>query len=246
MSHDKVSMIDRRAGSVVQEEEGPAQRFTLSVGQVAASSLAAASAAAIASIFGVAGTIIGTALFSVVATVATAVYEHAGRRTALRLTNAAGPLFERPKPPRLRPSKRLPWRRVALGATLVFGVTFAGITAFEVLAGKPLSALWGRSETGTSVQRVLPSTSKQAPRQQPTPVPTPTPSDQRQPSATPSTTATSGSPTPTAPTGATTSPSPSASPSASPTPTDPATSPAGTPPPSPSPSTPPPAPLPAQ
>lgn len=229
MTQDKVSLADRRTGSVVTEQED-SERFQVSIGKVLAGSLAAASAAAVASAFGVAGTVIGTALFSVVATVASALYEHVVRRTTDRLALASAPLLQRPGLSRLRPSPSLPWRRVATGAVLVFAVAFAGITAFEMFAGKPLSALWGQnSDTGTSLQRVVspheshpqpaPASSTSRPAE---PVPTGSPTTV---STTP---ATSGTPTSTgtqASTGTSTTP-----PTASPTGTQ-ASSPGTTPPP---------------
>ena len=207
MTQDKLVVADRRAGSAATEEEDGERRFRLSLVKVAASSLAAASAAAVASIFGVAGTIIGTALFSVVATVATALYEHAGWRAADRLAAVSGPLLGQPD--RSRRRRSLPWRRVGIGAALAFVVAFAGITAAEVVAGKPLSALWGQNaDTGTSLTQVLPETSPQTP--EPSPSET-SPSPSQEATEAPSTPATSPAPTP----------------SGSPTPTDPA--PTGTP-----------------
>src|SRR3954452_1469570 len=52
----------------------PAKRLQLSPVQVAASALAAVSAAVVASFFGVAGTMIGTGLASVISTVSAALY----------------------------------------------------------------------------------------------------------------------------------------------------------------------------
>jgi hypothetical protein len=60
-------------------------RIGVSGSQVAASVLASTSAAVVASIFGVAGTIIGAAVVSVVATVGTAAYGLGIRRTTARL-----------------------------------------------------------------------------------------------------------------------------------------------------------------
>ncbi|HEX6422244.1 MAG TPA: hypothetical protein VFZ79_02125 [Acidimicrobiales bacterium] len=61
------------------------RRLGVSGTQVATSALASVSAAVVASLFGVAGTIAGAAVVSVVATVGTAVYGRSIRRTAARL-----------------------------------------------------------------------------------------------------------------------------------------------------------------
>jgi hypothetical protein len=60
-------------------------RIGVSGSQVAASVLASTSAAVVASVFGVAGTVIGAAVVSVVATVGTAAYGLGIRRTRARL-----------------------------------------------------------------------------------------------------------------------------------------------------------------
>ena len=59
----------------------PPRRLPLSPAQVAASALAAVSSAVVASFLGVAGTVIGAALASVVSTVSAALYSASLRRT---------------------------------------------------------------------------------------------------------------------------------------------------------------------
>ena len=202
---------DDRIGPTVElEEDKPG--FSLSLPQVLASSLAAASAAVVASFFGVAGTVAGTALFSVVATVSTAVYQHAAQRTADRLAHV-GPLLRRPDRSGVA-APSLPWRRIARAAAAVFAVAIAGITTFELTAGRPVSALLGRNDdSGTSIARVIEP--GRSPRSA---APTPTRRSDRSREVTPS-------PSSTAPGYASPNPAPGGSPGSAPAGTAPADTP---------------------
>lgn len=154
--------------------KGEPRRIDLSVPQVAGSALAAVVAAKLASSFGVYGTIAGAGLISVVATCGGSVLQHFFRRTgeqirvkrtvtAVRIggrtvsvpaavpdagpVSAAGPAsapgdFTEGTVYRARTRG---WRRPLIAAALVFGVTMAGITAYEVASGQNLSG--GRSTT---------------------------------------------------------------------------------------------------
>ncbi|NEB15951.1 hypothetical protein [Streptomyces coelicoflavus] len=154
--------------------KGEPRRIDLSVPQVAGSALAAVVAAKLASSFGVYGTIAGAGLISVVATCGGSVLQHFFRRTgeqirvkrtvtAVRIggrtvsvpvtvpeagpVSAAGPAsapgdFTEGTVYRARTRG---WRRPLVAAALVFGVTMAGITAYEVASGQSLSG--GRSTT---------------------------------------------------------------------------------------------------
>src|SRR4051812_17170076 len=61
------------------------ERVQISGAQVAASAFAAISAAVVCSFFGVAGTILGTAITSLIATTGSAMYSYSLRRTKARL-----------------------------------------------------------------------------------------------------------------------------------------------------------------
>ncbi|MFF0540240.1 hypothetical protein ACWDF1_33305 [Streptomyces coelicoflavus] len=154
--------------------KGEPRRIDLSVPQVAGSALAAVVAAKLASSFGVYGTIAGAGLISVVATCGGSVLQHFFRRTgeqirvkrtvtAVRIggrtvsvpaavpdagpVSAAGPAsapgdFTEGTVYRARTRG---WRRPLVAAALVFGVTMAGITAYEAASGQSLSG--GRSTT---------------------------------------------------------------------------------------------------
>jgi hypothetical protein len=84
--------------------------------------------------------------------------------------------------------RSLPWVKVALTAAAVMVVAMAGITAFEAVTGKPVSAYTrGGSSTGTSVNGVLGldhSPKKAKPTETPSPIPSP--SESVSPSGSPS------------------------------------------------------------
>jgi hypothetical protein len=138
-------------------------RTTLTVTQVVAGALAAVSAAVLASFFGVAGTVIGAALVSVVSTVGSALYSTSLSRTTerLRRTREApvpppGAPATRELPPALdprrapAPRRRPRWARVAAYAAAVFVVAMAVVTGIELVGQQPVSALVGGSDRGTS------------------------------------------------------------------------------------------------
>lgn len=120
------------------------KRMDLSVPQVAGSALAAVVAAKLASYFGVYGTILGAGVVSVVATCGGTVFQHFFKRTGEQLREA------KTAP---RPSGQLPpapggftdgtvyrarvrgWRRPVVAAAVVFGVTMAGISSYELVSG---------------------------------------------------------------------------------------------------------------
>ena len=159
----------------------------LSLPQVAGSALAAVSAAVAASWLGVAGTIIGAALGSVVGTVGSAIYAQSLRR--------GGDAVRRFRPSRDgheviigEPAWRqrlaeLPWRRIVVASALVLGLALATITLVEQIGGKPVSDLTGkRSGEGTTIGRVFDGprgAEQQSPAPQDEPAePAPGPADQ--------------------------------------------------------------------
>lgn len=217
-----------------QAPDPPKPPPIISARQILIGALAAASAAVVSSYFGVAGTVLGTALFSVVASTANAVYEHFARRTRDRLSAIAGhPGLARWRPPA---PQGIPWARISTAAAAVFVLAIGAITIVELVVGRPVSALLGRNhDRGSSIARVVqpnPAPAHQAPpapaaTTPPAPAPAPAPSTAPSPSPSPSE---SPSPSPSA-SGA---PSPSGQPTApAPAPTTPAAA-AGSPSPTPS------------
>ncbi|MFE7231932.1 hypothetical protein ACFVAF_14880 [Streptomyces sp. NPDC057596] len=143
-------------------EEVRRRRIELSVAQVAGSAVAAVVAAKLASYFGVYGTILGAGVVSVLATCGGSVFQHFFRRTGEQLRGVAASPGPVPAPASA-PAGRTPppvgeftegtvyrariksWKRPVLAAALVFGVTMAGITAYELVSGDSFSG--GRGTT---------------------------------------------------------------------------------------------------
>ncbi|MFF0889223.1 hypothetical protein [Streptomyces sp. NPDC003456] len=136
-----------------------AKRIDLNVPQVAGAAVAAVLAAKLASYFGVYGTILGAGVVSVVATCGGSLFQHFFTRTGeqLRGATAAAPRVaaapgaqDPPLPGRFTEgtvyrARVRGWKRPVLAAAVVFGVTMAGITSYELLSGHNLSG--GRSTT---------------------------------------------------------------------------------------------------
>jgi hypothetical protein len=166
-------------------KQHPERRLELSPAQVAGSALAAMSGAAIISWAGTAGTLIGAAAGSVIATVGAATYtwslqrtRDAVKRTAAQVrqtalvssgptrTMAGGSLREdetapgdaEDETPERSGRLDLPWAKVALASLAVMVLGLAGVTVVETVTGKPLASLLGRDTgTGTTVGRVVAS-----------------------------------------------------------------------------------------
>ncbi|MFC8872969.1 hypothetical protein ACFUAC_35875 [Streptomyces sp. NPDC057148] len=150
------------AGETDTRTEVRSRRIDLSVPQVAGSALAAVVAAKLASSFGVYGTILGAGLISVIATCGGSVLQHFFKRTGeqLRVKRTGGALRTVPAPaagagPAMAPggftegtvyrARTRGRKRPLVAAALVFGVTMAGITAYELASGETLSG--GQSTT---------------------------------------------------------------------------------------------------
>jgi hypothetical protein len=141
--------------------------FRLNPVQVAAGALAAVSSAVGASFFGVAGTLIGAALGSVIASVSTALYTESlrktnegikrvlTRRSADGAPPVAGPVtavLPAHLSPRHAPEERggLRWSRVGGYAAAVFVAAMFIVTGIELVGQQPVSALVGDTASSGS------------------------------------------------------------------------------------------------
>jgi hypothetical protein len=140
------------------------ERLSLSATQILASGLAAVSATVAASYFGVAGTVIGAALGSVISVVGGAIYSYSIRQTHSRVRQsldvAVSQRFSvRPREDRqplstgLRSVRSaLNPRRLSLAAAGLFLLVLAATTGFELASGQPLAAtVSGKHGSGTSL-----------------------------------------------------------------------------------------------
>ena len=127
------------------------ERLSLSATQIIASVLAAISASVAASYFGIAGTMIGAALGSVISVVGGAVYAHSISKTRQRLRRTA---LDAAVEQRFDVKRRPAWRpkQIALAAAALFVIAIGSVTGLELLSGKPISAtVGGKAESGTSL-----------------------------------------------------------------------------------------------
>jgi cytoskeletal protein RodZ len=131
------------------------KRLDLSVPQVAGSAVAAVVAAKLASYFGVYGTILGAGVVSVVATCGDKLFQHFFKSTAEQLRETTPPARPRKQAPQalgefteatVHRARVKSWRRPAVAAAVIFGVTMAGITTYELMSGSSFSG-----GTGTTV-----------------------------------------------------------------------------------------------
>ncbi len=137
-------------------------RITLSLTQVLASALAAITATVSASYLGVAGTVIGAAVASVLTVVGNAVYglslQRTGERVRTAVPGARRVAGRRTAPVQPPPRRSLPggrpntWKVLAAASVGVFVSVLLLVTAVELVAGRPLSDLVrGKQGGGTSV-----------------------------------------------------------------------------------------------
>jgi hypothetical protein len=154
-----------------QEQQEREQRFTrVNLVAVSAGALASISAAVVASYLGVAGTLIGAALVSIVSSLAGAIYSgllasthNLVRRTTSRLPGG------RVQVPWRRWSLRRPatrWLVIGGAAALMFVVAIGAVTGLEAVIHKPLAAALGGRDEGkatTSVGAALGGSSSRRP-----------------------------------------------------------------------------------
>ncbi|MFD5762657.1 hypothetical protein ACFWIZ_47880 [Streptomyces sp. NPDC127044] len=124
------------------------KRVDLSLPQVAGSAVAAVVAAKFASYFGVYGTILGAGVVSAIATCGGTVFQHFFKRTGEQLRDVT--VQAKPRPEQapvpgaftegtVYRARVKSWRRPVVAAALVFGVTMAGITTYELVSGQSFS-----------------------------------------------------------------------------------------------------------
>lgn len=153
-----------------------ASRLDVTGTQVCASTLASVSAAVVASFFGVAGTIAGTAVVSVIATTGGAIYGHGIRKTGAKLQQTQAARLAHPLGGRQRldatrdtdssdaDTDRAPapgWKRwkewlsqrrwgLAAGVAIVFVASLAAVTLIEVVGQQPLAGISGNDPSGNT------------------------------------------------------------------------------------------------
>ncbi|QUW79056.1 hypothetical protein SMIR_08040 [Streptomyces mirabilis] len=188
------------AGEEQSAKEGAPRRrrVDLSLPQVAGSAVAAVVAAKLASYFGVYGTILGAGVVSAIATCGGTVFQHFFKRTGEQLrdvTVQAKPRAQQAPVPgaftegTVYRARVKSWKRPVVAAALVFGVTMAGITTYELVSGQSFSGAGTSTTVGDALKgsgsgsRSKPGTTPSSPTSG---------SSSREPSATDSTPGTEG------------------------------------------------------
>ncbi|MFK0020151.1 hypothetical protein [Streptomyces sp. NPDC090798] len=189
---------DAGEGQSANEGAPRGKRVELSLPQVAGSAVAAVVAAKLASYFGVYGTILGAGVVSAIATCGGTVFQHFFKRTGEQLRDAT--VQTKPRPQQapvpgaftegtVYRARVKSWKRPVVAAALVFGVTMAGITTYELVSGQNFSG----DGTSTTVGDALKgSGSGSYPKPGTTPSSPSSGSSPREPSATDSTPGTEG------------------------------------------------------
>jgi hypothetical protein len=187
----------------------------IDIPKVIAGTLAAVSAAVVGSFLGVAGTLAGAAVVSVIGSVGTEVYQRSLNKGVKHLQAFTPAFIKAPAavgtpgvaaateedlpshtvPEAERASRQIRWGRVAMIAGALFVLAMGSVTVAELITGKSVASTVGSSSGGgTTVGSLFEggrhSTSTPAPATSSTPTDeatTSAPPEQREPSATPST-----------------------------------------------------------
>ncbi|GLY94327.1 hypothetical protein [Actinoplanes sp. NBRC 103695] len=164
----------------------------IDIGKTLAGALAAVCAAVIGSFLGVAGTLIGAALASIIGTVGTEIYHRSIKHGAKKLQTIA-PTFvtataavgtpdvaaasEDDKPsetvpePERTTGRQIRWKRIALVTAGVFVLAVGTLSLVELFAGKSVASMVGGSSSGsTTLSSVVDGKSGQHHEQPATPV----------------------------------------------------------------------------
>ena len=194
------------------------QKVDINVVQVVASALAAVSSAVLLSTVGVAGTIIGAAIGSVIATVGASIYSYSLRISRERVQAAQAAAVARMSRVRTGVSTRsieledephdegrapwrealarLPWKWIATVSGAIFVIAMVVILSFELLTGESISKRTGGTD-GTGSRTSLGFGSSSSTSKSPTPTPSPTATGSASPTTTaPTSQATATSATP--------------------------------------------------
>ena len=165
----------------------------IEVTKIIAGTLAAVTAAVIGSFLGVAGTLAGAAVASVVGSLGTELYQRSLHRGAKRLgaiaptfvkvpaavgTPAVAAATEEEKPSHtVPPSREIRWGRIGVAASALFVLAIGSLTVFELIAHETVASAVGVSSSGkTTVSSVFGDDSAKQPAVTPSTESTPKPS----------------------------------------------------------------------
>jgi hypothetical protein len=182
----------------------------IEISKVAAGTLAAVSAAVIGSFLGVAGTLIGAAVASVIGSVGTEIYQRSINKGAKKLQTLAPTFIKVPAAvgtpqvaaaaeedapshtvapdevtqKRAENGTKLRWKPILIGAVVVFVIAMGAIFAVEAIAGRSLASISGHDDSGRSTIGVPVGNNDKT---TPSPIPSVDPSKAVEPATTPTT-----------------------------------------------------------
>jgi hypothetical protein len=182
----------------------------IEISKVAAGTLAAVSAAVIGSFLGVAGTLIGAAVASVIGSVGTEVYQRSINKGAKKLQTLAPTFIKAPaavgtpevaaateedapshsvapdevveKRAEDQSGTKLRWKPILVGAAVVFLIAMGAIFAVEAIAGRSLASISGNGDPGRSSIGVQVGNDVKS---SPSPIPSVAPSETTEPTTAP-------------------------------------------------------------
>lgn len=182
----------------------------IEISKVAAGTLAAVSAAVIGSFLGVAGTLIGAAVASVIGTVGTEVYQRSINKGAKKLQTFAPTFIKAPaavgtpevaaateedapshtvapeevteKREADQSGTKLRWKPILIGSFVVFVIAMSAIFVAEAIAGRSLASISGNGDAGRSIIGVPIGDEDKS---TPTPAPSVTPTETEAPTTSP-------------------------------------------------------------
>jgi hypothetical protein len=179
-------------------EQAPDRLWSgIDISKTIAGALAAVCAAVIGSFLGVAGTLVGAAVASIIGSVGTEIWARSLRHGQKKLQETVAPAFikapaavgtpevaaagddELPSHtvPADAPKRQIRWKRVWLVAGVVFVLAMGSLTVFELISGKSVASAVGNSTGATSTVGGLlnPGNSSSDKTTTPTVTTTPTP-----------------------------------------------------------------------
>lgn len=144
----------------------------INIPKIIAGALAAVCAAVVGSYLGVAGTLVGAAVASIIGSVGTDIYERSIKKGGQKLQTLAPAFIKAPAavgtPPvaaatgedspsdTVPPGRQIRWRRVALLAGVVFVLAMGSLTAVELFTHKSVASMVGNdTKAGSTVGGLL-------------------------------------------------------------------------------------------
>ena len=177
----------------------------INIPKTIAGALAAVCAAVVGSYLGVAGTLIGAAVASVVGTVGTEIYERSLNKGREKLQTLAPAFVKTPAavgtPPvaaatedespshTVAPKPQIRWKRIALLAGAVFVLAMGSLTVFELVSNRSVASIVGNDTKARSTVGGLlnPGTGSTTPTPSPSPSATATATESNAPAVAPTT-----------------------------------------------------------